>query len=342
MKKYSNFSYRKAFGILEKLSKSHLKYFSSVKFTILALVIALCFLPKISNLGYLENLKQGIKGLFINIFARTLDIWDKSHINLDLISKKNYNEREYKEMREKIANLMIYNKILAAENAQAKILLNFMQRINFSFVSARLTWQSSGNFGRNYAVELVKNRGIALGGAVLNEKGLFGRITEITNIYAKITPITEANIKIPALFVNNNNEALLVGGGEVKAPYLLKIEYFEDMTGLEDGEEVVTAGEIAGIPRGIPIGKVRRMANEACADYLSENKNSERNLMDDENKKENTAAGDNSGDSANSEGDDVSIQKKKKNSKKNRCVYVQPNVDFSEIGLVSIAVANFS
>lgn len=146
---------------------------------------------------------------------------------------------------------------LQAENAALRELLYFTPLEKLSYISGRIVGDVGGPYQRAALINAGENEGIKNQQAVVNEKGLVGRIIETSPGNARVLLITDINSRIPVITETSRTKAILAGNNTDK-PSLIHLP--EDST-IAEGERIITAGDGGIIPPGLPVGVVSSMEN---------------------------------------------------------------------------------
>jgi rod shape-determining protein MreC len=120
------------------------------------------------------------------------------------------------------------------------------------YLAAKVIGRDTSPFLHYLILDLGSNSGIRRGMPVVNEKGLVGRITEVSPTASKLQLITDPDSVINARIQESRAEGTLVGRqtGELELIYIS-----QDVT-VTVGEIVVTSGLGGGFPPEILIGRV--------------------------------------------------------------------------------------
>lgn len=143
------------------------------------------------------------------------------------------------------------------ENEQLRGLLAFAQeRPSFELrggqIIARVIGWDSNNFLNYIMLDLGRVHGMATGMPVLTNQGLVGRVSEVTDVTAKVLLITDPSSSINVLLQSSRLTGMLTGqpGADPIVDFIPQGETFSV------GEIVVTSGLGGRFPKGIPVGQV--------------------------------------------------------------------------------------
>lgn len=143
------------------------------------------------------------------------------------------------------------------ENEQLRGLLAFAQvRPSFELrggqIIARVIGWDSNNFLNYIMLDLGRVHGITVGMPVLTNQGLVGRVSEVTDVTAKVLLLTDPSSSINVLLQSSRLNGVLAGepGSDPIMDFIPQGETFSV------GEIVVTSGLGGRFPKGIPVGQV--------------------------------------------------------------------------------------
>jgi rod shape-determining protein MreC len=243
-KTYNNFKDFNSFYIFI------LKRFFIVIFIIIALKLLYFSAPKRFSEITLE-----IAG---HLISTTLVVYESvvekaQFITEKLVFLKNL-ETENIELKLEIAKLRtLQSKIdlITSENSALRKLLSVVPDNQSKYIRARLLSVSSNPFNKSAIVGAGTKNGIEINQIVTNHQGLIGRIVEVSDNYAKIMLITDANSRIPIITTSSRVRGILAGDSN-KA----NIIYLEQGHKLQKGEQVVTSGDGKIYPPNILVGNI--------------------------------------------------------------------------------------
>lgn len=182
------------------------------------------------------------------------------------------------QLREANARLMQWQQValrLEAENVALRELLHYSSRENLKFTTAKVISDRGGPFARTVLVNAGLNFGIETGQPVINADGMVGRVVESAEHSARVLLLTDINSRIPVI-TENSRERSIASGNNTD---MLTLLYLADDTKVAVGEKLVTSGDGATVPAGLPVGeivavesgsvKVRPYANWFRLEYIS-------------------------------------------------------------------------
>jgi rod shape-determining protein MreC len=119
-------------------------------------------------------------------------------------------------------------------------------------VAARVIADATGPFVRTLLVNAGRDQGLAKGQAVVDERGLLGRVITTGNRSARVLLLTDLNSRIPVLIEGANLKAIMVGDNSGRPT----LEYLPPGSRITAGARIVTTPDGGVFPPGIAVGTV--------------------------------------------------------------------------------------
>lgn len=158
---------------------------------------------------------------------------------------------------------------LREENERLKGLLNYTEITqNYTYVTARVIGKSQGVWFSEFTVNAGRNDGVMENQAVVNSKGLVGRVSSVSANTCKVTSIIDSTSDVSAMVERTRDYGFARGILNVDKNEKLELYYLPSGYDLVPGDNILTSG-IGGIfPKGIAIGTVTEVsrANEDTED----------------------------------------------------------------------------
>ena len=101
-----------------------------------------------------------------------------------------------------------------------------------------------------------RNKKINNNTAIINDRGLVGRIIEVGNYTSRAILINDINSNIPVKIFNKDIYAIVSGHSSNK---FLKLKFIKDNAKLTEGQMLVTSGSAGIYPKNIAVGKIFRI-----------------------------------------------------------------------------------
>ncbi|MCH9808740.1 MAG: rod shape-determining protein MreC [Alphaproteobacteria bacterium] len=136
--------------------------------------------------------------------------------------------------------------------ADLRALTRVVHEPGVDYVTAVVRARSIGAESNSILVGAGARDGVKAGGGVLNGRGLVGETFEVGRDTSRVRFLIDANFKV----VVSIGRRLVTAVAEGSGGRLLDIRDGGRSFEIADGDEVISAGEVGGIPRGLRIGKV--------------------------------------------------------------------------------------
>lgn len=154
-----------------------------------------------------------------------------------------------------------------------EVLLKIPADAAVTTTAARVIADTSGPFVRTVLVNAGKMQSVEKGQAVVDDRGLLGRIIGTGNRSSRVLLLSDLNSRIPVIVEGENLKAILVGDNSD----MPTLEYLPSGTRIAAGARVVTTSDGAAFPPGIAIGtiikgesapRVQLFTSEGRADFV--------------------------------------------------------------------------
>ena len=157
---------------------------------------------------------------------------------------------------------------LQAENTALQNLLGVVHDKNANYVSARVIAGSGGAFANMLIVNAGEIDGVRKGQAVISDRGIIGRISEVSNRSARVLLLTDINSRIPVLIENNRTRAIMTGTNTSRT----KLIHLPPGARVTPSDRIITSGHGGAFPSGLPVGVVASVSDggievQLFADY---------------------------------------------------------------------------
>ncbi len=167
-------------------------------------------------------------------------------------------------LREQLYRLQNQNiQLLETRSALERIesLLELKTQSGFPLIAARVIARDPTNWHQTMVIDKGSEDGIAVDMGVMVTAGVVGRVTKIRPGIAHILLLTDRNSAIPALIQRTRDEGIVEGaeGG------LARLKFIPTLSELEEGDQVLTSGLIGSFPKGLLIGRIRKVEKKEMA-----------------------------------------------------------------------------
>ncbi|MHA1536869.1 MAG: rod shape-determining protein MreC [Alphaproteobacteria bacterium] len=229
----------------------------SQRFTFLALMmvaVALIALSK-ANSPLASRMRSHVVDAFAPILSgvsRPVDVvanWLGALASASSLSEEN--ARMLAEI-ERIRAVQIRVAQLRAENSALRQLLGASPATAGKHIVARVIADPGRGYVRSLLIGTGASAGIRRGLAVVNARGMIGRVTEVGERSARVLLLVDINSRIPVRIERTRERAILAGNNS-KTPRLL---YLSELSQVRAGDRVITSGHDGVLPPGLPVGLV--------------------------------------------------------------------------------------
>ncbi len=142
------------------------------------------------------------------------------------------------------------------ENEKLRALLDLKEKELHYVTSARVIARGTDQWSNTFILDKGMKDGILKDMVAVTEKGLVGKISEVSPSYAYILLLTDINFASAARLQSGRTEGILSGTG-FRSCQLKFIPYDEE---LKTGDVVVTSGLDTFFPPGIPLGYISKVS----------------------------------------------------------------------------------
>jgi rod shape-determining protein MreC len=239
------------------------RFIRHLKFSVilLAVVILLIFFH------YL-GITRPVEDLLIRIFSPVQSMIynlgsDVNNFYLNISSKKNL-EEENKKLVEEVNRLTIENAQLNAmigENQEISLQQKFLTANGLQAITAKVVGRNPEPNLQSIILNKGSNDGIKVDyPLVINDGIMVGKIYRVKGNSAEAILVNDSRSRIAAMVQNeSNSKGVLVGEHGLS----LRLELIPKNEVVKEGDLVVTSGVEPTIPKGLVIGKIGKIANEA-------------------------------------------------------------------------------
>ena len=141
---------------------------------------------------------------------------------------------------------------LERENAQLRALNNVQLSPRLAYATAEIFADPRSPFGRSVMASVGADDGVADGSAVVDGRGLVGRVVGVGAGVSRILLLTDFSSRVPIKILPSGLRGVLVGDGTA-APQLA---FVAEPGAIELGARVVTSGDDGVFPPDLPVGVI--------------------------------------------------------------------------------------
>jgi rod shape-determining protein MreC len=173
-------------------------------------------------------------------------------------------EEENRRLRQDIEWLRGQNNRLREEAAATQrltTLLQFKEQALPTMVAAQVIGRDATNRYRSVILNKGDSDGIQPDMGVITPAGVVGRVVKTTSVTSVVLLVTDPNNAIPGLIQRTRDEGIVEGTPQGR----VRLKYIPLLSGVQEGDRVVTSGLVGGFPRGLAIGTITGIEKEEGA-----------------------------------------------------------------------------
>ena len=234
---------------------------SAVLVLLLVAVIGVMVLSQFFDIAILKMPRQMVARVITPIqgtFARGTDFIVDYLRRVKLRSNLEY---EYNLLREKLDEAtdqaMLVNELQRQLQAAADLNDEISRNPNLNGIRANIIGRDTSNYTYTLTLDVGSNQGVKEDMAVVYPGALVGIIYDVDLNSCKVKAIIDTDCSIPALIESNRDQGTVRGTLAIDGEYNCRMYYLSYTTLPRPGDLVVTSGEGLGLPKGIPVGRVR-------------------------------------------------------------------------------------
>jgi len=144
------------------------------------------------------------------------------------------------------------------ENSRLKSLLGFKQKSPLHLVSSRVIARSPDSWSSSVIIDKGKYSGIRRGMAVINTRGLVGRVVEVADNNSKILLVNDPSQGISSIVQRSRQEGLV--SGSLGSNLIMR--YLPDDAQIAVGDIIITSELSQVYPKGLLVGRVINIGKE--------------------------------------------------------------------------------
>ncbi|MCH2037968.1 MAG: rod shape-determining protein MreC [Rickettsiales bacterium] len=191
----------------------------------------------------------------VNVLITPIDYMVSILDNVDDLANIREQNILLREENERLRQGYIKTMQIEIENIHLRKLLSFAGEKETDLISSRIIGNTSGAFLRSALINVGSDHKIKKGQAVVNDRGVVGRIIEVGKRSSRILLLTDINSKVPVITNETRERAILTGNntGDINLLYL------PEDTEVKVGEMILTSGDGSLFPPGQPVGFVYKI-----------------------------------------------------------------------------------
>lgn len=140
------------------------------------------------------------------------------------------------------------------ENLRLRDLVGFADTMSYRLEPARIIEKEITRQKNHFAINKGKAHGVKVDMGVLDERGILGKVLEVSENYSLVMSYLNMDFRVPAKIQPSQAQGIIKWEGVDRDKLLL--EHVIKTEAVEEGDLVVTSGFSSVFPAGYPIGKV--------------------------------------------------------------------------------------
>jgi rod shape-determining protein MreC len=168
---------------------------------------------------------------------------------------------ENQQLRKEIDYLKNQNSQLREEAAATERLsglLSFKIRQAPHTVAAQVVGRDATNWYQSLILNKGSSDGIQVEMGVMTPAGVVGRVVKTSSALSVVLLIADPNNAIAGLIQRTRDEGIVQGMPDGS----VRLKYIPLLSGVQEGDRVVTSGLVGGFSRGLAIGTISRIVKE--------------------------------------------------------------------------------
>jgi rod shape-determining protein MreC len=150
-------------------------------------------------------------------------------------------------------------------NERLRRLLRFKAGAAGEYLGARIVVWDPGPWRQSVVIDLGADDGIVVGAPALTDRGVVGRVVEVTAGFAKVLLLTDPASGIDAFVQRNRVHGLVFGHGYGQ----MTLDYVRKADDVRPGDLVVTSGLDGVFPPGLALGSVTLVDKKSLGFFLN-------------------------------------------------------------------------
>lgn len=147
------------------------------------------------------------------------------------------------------------------ENEELRKLLNFKQKMGLEFVTANVIGKNNDGLEKMILINAGSRNGLKNGEAVINGEGiLIGKVASTNRQTAMVRLLSDSQSKVAGTVLNREKSLGVIEGGYGLS---IRMKFIPRNEVIVVGDQVITSGLEEGFPKGLLIGEIEAVENEA-------------------------------------------------------------------------------
>jgi rod shape-determining protein MreC len=154
---------------------------------------------------------------------------------------------------------LLQMRVIQAENAQLRTLLELKQRVDYPMQMAEIVYVERDIFKRKLFIDKGAQAGALSGQVVVDDAGVVGQITRVYPWLSEVTLVTDKDHAVPIQILRNGLRAVVFGSGDINE---MSLRYMPVSTDIVAGDVLVTSGIDGTYPPDLPVAQVIKVERD--------------------------------------------------------------------------------
>lgn len=151
---------------------------------------------------------------------------------------------------------------ILSENELLKKQLNLIENVHYKYLSAWITQVTHPKGENSVAISAGKKDGVKIGNIVVNEHGIVGRVSDVSESFAVVSLLGNDNVRLSAIILPSYQNCIVGGNSDHEADDLkLSVSYLNEINAVKDGDSVISSGKDGLTPFGLKIGTIHKSSD---------------------------------------------------------------------------------
>lgn len=206
-----------------------------------------------------ERIKRGLGWLYLPFIGAAEGIQEINHRASNSILSRADLIAELEQLRNENHRLRIREfqfAPLLQENARLRALAKWKKKHTWDLRLARVVIKEPSNWWRHIALDIGAQEGIGIHDPVLTEKGLVGKVIDVSPASSKVALVGDPRCQVAAELASSGQRGIVMPSGKGLRNRRAELKYLPSKAGIDSGVEVLTSGAGGVFPKGILIGKL--------------------------------------------------------------------------------------
>ncbi len=190
------------------------------------------------------------------------------------IGERRQLEENYAKLKERVKELeqlQLNMDEIIRENERLKSLLDFKKEHDeYVVTGARVTGKNPSSWFNTITINKGAKHGVKVDMAVVTDKGLVGRVTEVGSSWAKVRTIIDGQSSVSGIIERTRDTGMVRGNNTmIYEDGLCRMMHLPLDADVVVGDRVITSGLGGIFPKGLYIGEIIEVSSESHDSYVT-------------------------------------------------------------------------